>query len=666
MLPDLFVGRDAELATMTGIYGTASDCARAILIVGPGGIGKTWLGLRWSKRHLDQFPDGQLFVDLNGFTPGGYALQPSVVLNGFIGAFGVLSSFIPQDLNAKVGLYRSLVADKRLLVFLDNARDAAQLNYLLPTGPQCVVVVTSRDRLPDLATAGFGKNRLALGPLDRDCSYQLLARRIGSKRLDLELDATTEVLQSCQGFPLALAIAAGRISDHLDFPIAALSSGLSDAKTRLEELSYGDSTNDLSAVLSWSSRSLNKQEADMFALLGATPSSDTSESAAASVAALSANDTRLILRSLENASLLNAVSPGRWRMHDLVHLYARSLFDVLSSEIREPALARLLDHHARTAFACDRLLHPARLEIEMGKPRPGVAVERLGSEAEALEWLRAQHLPLMTALNVAMERNFVDYAWKIAWSLDTFNHRMGHLQDQVLAWKIGLDAATRRRSSMDEALACRRLGVAYSRIGENDLALNLLDRSLEIAAALDDRLSKGHVHRALARVRELQGNYPKALHHALRALENYRDCLVPTWQADALNLIGWYRALLGDFAQAAMDCSTALALHREHHDFDGEANTLDSLAYILHMTGSHDQALAYYTSALDIFRRIGRDYEEANSLHRMGRVYLALGMPEDARRCWQDAHTLYRAQGRESAAVKLEHDIQTLAIGSAD
>ncbi|MFI0467715.1 ATP-binding protein [Saccharopolyspora sp. 5N102] len=286
--PAKFVGRADELARLTEALDKVTDADSAVQVsalAGAGGTGKTWLALHWAHQHLDQFPDGQLFVDLQGFSPTDAPMDPAVAVRGFLDALGVVPDRVPPDLHTQTTLFRSLVDGKRMLIVLDNATDATQVTPLLPGSPTCKVVVTSRRHLTSLVTR-HGAHHLRVGPLSDTEARQLLTTRLGADRVAAEPDAVTELVACCGGFPLALGIVAGRAHMASDAPLAVLAADLRDATTRLGVLTDDDPAVSLPAVLSWSLRALTDEQARVFGLLGIAPGPAISLMAAASLTAL--------------------------------------------------------------------------------------------------------------------------------------------------------------------------------------------------------------------------------------------------------------------------------------------------------------------------------------------------------------------------------------------
>jgi hypothetical protein len=321
--PRSFTGRVCELAALSGATTTAADRRGAVVnaIGGTGGIGKTWLAVRWAHDNLEWFPDGQLYVNLRGFDPSGEPMPPGVALNGFLDALGVSPASIPADLDAKAGLYRGLVANRRMLILLDNARDTAQVAPLLPGSPTCRVLVTSRGQLGGAVT-GHGARPLVLDMLTRSEAGRLLAHRLGHVRVAAEPAAVRALVDHCAGLPLALGIVAARAATHPDCPLAVLAGELREESARLDALDAGGLTANLRAVFAASYRSLPAAAAEVFRLLGLVPDPDLSLPAAASLTGLPTGQARGLLGELTGAHLLQEHVAGRYRMHDLVRLYA--------------------------------------------------------------------------------------------------------------------------------------------------------------------------------------------------------------------------------------------------------------------------------------------------------------------------------------------------------
>ncbi|MEV0676111.1 BTAD domain-containing putative transcriptional regulator [Actinosynnema sp. NPDC050436] len=650
--PRQFTGREQELAALTSALDRAAGRPVVIsAIAGAGGIGKTWLALHWAHRHVDRFPDGQLFVDLRGFSPDSTPMEPAVAVRGFLAALGVEPARLPVEPHAQAALFRSLVADRRMLVVADNAADAAQVTPLLPGGDSCTVLVTSRRRLPNLI-AGHGAHHVPLDALSDAEARDLLTARLGAGRVAAEPAAVAELVRLCGGFPLALGIAASRAHALPDRPVAALADELRDLG--LGALDEGDPAASLPAVLSWSHRALPADQAAAFALLGTAPGPDIGLPATAALTGLPPKEAGAVLRGLEQASLLTRDTEGRYRMHDLIRAYA---VDTAHRELDEPSreagLRRVLGFYTRTAHASAVLLHPDRPAISPEPPPAGVLPHPVPDVPAAVAWFDAEHRDLLAAQRTAEALGWHRAAWELAWALSTFQQRRGYRDDQLATWRIGLAAAAHLPDPADHVLAHRLVGLACSNLQRHEEAIAHLRHALALAERHGDAMQQAENHRVLAGVWDLAGDDRSALEHSAQALRLFRALGEPVGEADALNDVGWYAARLGEYDTARAHCRDALALYHRHDDTAGEAAASDSLGYIAHHTGDHAGAVRHYERALALYREHGNTYSAADTLDDLGHPHAALGRPDLARAAWREALALYRDQGRAADAERV-------------
>jgi DNA-binding SARP family transcriptional activator/tetratricopeptide (TPR) repeat protein len=651
--PQMFTGRTRELGELTGTH-VADGPAAVSAISGAGGIGKTWLALRWAHENLDKFPDGQLYVNLRGFDPSGPPMPSGVAIRGFLDAFHVNPEAIPLSLDGQAAMYRSLTAGRRMLIVLDNARDTAQITPLLPGGDSCTVLVTSRRRLAGLAT-GHSAILLDLDVLPETDAAQLLSVRLGRDRSATEPDAFAELLAWCGGLPLALSIAAARASAHPNFALTVLVEELRNASSRLNALDAGELGADLRAVFSCSYQALPPAVAEAFALLSAAPGHDIGLPAAISLTARP--DARELLTDLERAHLLQQHAPGRYRMHDLVRLYA---LECAQAVTRDAAVRRVVDFYTHTTAHSDRVLDPHRPPVKQEMPADGCIPYQPADEDSALSWLDTEHAALLATIDQAVRLEWHAYVWQLAWALDTFHQRRGHLREHVATWRTGLLAAQRQDNPAAQLLAHRRLGYAYARAGRHDEGFQHLHQALTLARQIPDPYAQAHVHHALAWAWELHGDDSVALIHALHSLRGYQRLDNPVWTAMALNQVGWQYARLGNHRNAHPYCEQALTLNRQHHDHEGEAATLDSLGYIAHLEHDYTRALGHYDESLALLRTLGHRYQEASTLERMGTTWLALDQLAQTRQAWQSAHDMFRDQHRATETQRVQDRLDTL------
>jgi DNA-binding SARP family transcriptional activator/tetratricopeptide (TPR) repeat protein len=657
--PRLFTGRSAELASLTAALNDGREAVQPTqiaVIQGTAGVGKTWLALHWAHQHADRFPDGHLWVNLRGFDPSEPPLDTETALRTLLDALGMAPATVPATVIAQTGLYRSLAAGKRILLVLDNARDTSQVASLLPGSPACRVLVTSRHQLPGLVTA-HGAVTLKLDGLSTCEARDLLGSHLGTPRLTAEPTATADLLAYCAGLPLAISIVAAQAKAQPRFSLAALAATLADDATRLDGLDAGEPDASVRSVLSWSRRALNQPAAAIFPLLGLAPGPDISLPAAASLSAMTIGQARSALRELEHAHLLHQHAPGRYRMHDLVALYALEQASTgLPPAGQTAALRRVMDYYVHTAAAAEQLLSPAGDAISLDPPAPGCVPGCLPGDAAALAWFRGEYRCLLAAQQAAAARGWHNTVWQLAWATDTFHKFQGNLHNWAMAWRTALTAAGHLGQPAIQALAHRNLGRACIYTGQSAEAMTHLRRALSLVERSGDTASQAHTHRALARAWEEQGDWQQALGHITTALRLFQALNLPHGEADALAMAGWEHAHLHQHAQARAALHAALELHLEHNDRHGQANAEDSLGYIALHVGDHDQAVHHYTQALTLWRGLGHSHGEADALAGLATAYTALGDRPNAARIGHHALALFRDQHRPAEAARLERD----------
>ncbi|TDV56137.1 AfsR/SARP family transcriptional regulator [Actinophytocola oryzae] len=658
--PRAFTGREAELSFLTTVA-DAADRQGGTMVVsaigGTGGIGKTWLAVRWAHDNVDRFADGQLFTDLRGFSPAEQPAPPADVLGGFLHALGVDRDRQPAGLDARAELYRSLMAGRRMLVVLDNAVSTEQVIPLLPGGAHCMVVVTSRNQLGGLA-ARHGAFPVHLDALSNPEARTLLATALGADRVDADPSAIAELVELCGGFPLALGVITARAATNPHLPLRDVVADL--RALGLDALDSDDHTASLPAVLSWSLHHLTDRHREVFALLGIAPGPDTGLPAAAALTGLPERETHAVLRVLVEASLVDRGSGGRYGMHALVRDYATSTAATLLPHARETALRRVLDFYADTANAADRLLNPHRDPTPFEPPTSGARPHFLPDPPAAWAWFDTEHACLLAAQQTAAAHLWHLTVCSLAASLYTFHYRRGHRHDHVTVCRAAADAAAHLPDPTAFTYTHRHLGRAYANLGDHDNAFDHLHKAVALAEHHQDLLEQAHTHDALAWAWELRGDERRALDHARHALDRYRTSDVPKWTARALNNVGWSAARVGDYDTARDHCQAALALHRRHRNTMGEATTLDSLGYIEHHSGHHHQAIDHYQHALILYRDFGHAYEIANTLADLGHPRAALGQTEQACAAWREALRLYREQHRDDDATWIQHELDKL------
>ncbi|GAB3151080.1 BTAD domain-containing putative transcriptional regulator [Amycolatopsis stemonae] len=632
-----FAGRESALRRLGEIRGEPSRAARIVVLSGTAGVGKTALAVHWAHAVAGEFPGGQLYVNLRGFDPTGSPMPPAEAVRGFLEALDVPGDRIPRALEAQVGLYRTLLANRRVLVVLDNARDAEQARPLLPGAPGSVVLVTSRDQLAGLVTAGA--HPIAVDLLATAEARTLLRRRIGAARMAAEPAAADEIIGLCARLPLALAVVAARAAIHPGFDLASLAGQLRDARG-LDEFAAADPATDPRAVFSWSYLRLDPAAARLFRLFGLHPGPDVGTRAAASLAGLPAGRTRALLTELARAHLIAEHSPGRYTLHDLLRAYAAELAGEAESPAeRTAAVHRMLGHYAHSAYHADGFIDP-RLEVPPTlAPLPaGAEPERIVDARQALAWFEAEHRVLLRAVHTGAE--YDARVWELAWSMQRFLAMRGQWHDESEVLTAALAAAHRLRDQRKQAFAHLHLGGTHVRFGRHTEAAADYEAALALSRASADVVGQAYAHRQFAWLLDRQGAVADALAHAEQALDLFRAAGHQAGQATALNAVGWFHTLLGEHDLAIEYCRQALDLQTALGDHLGATQSWHSIGHAHQQLGNHARAIVCYEKALDLVHRNGNPVIEARMLIDLANLRRDLGDVESARAGWQQASDL--------------------------
>ncbi|MBV9380722.1 MAG: tetratricopeptide repeat protein [Streptosporangiaceae bacterium] len=642
-----FVGRADELARLTSLLDRAagpSQHAGGTLIIsaigGTAGIGKTALALRWAHQEADRFPDGQLYVNLRGFDPAGSPVHPAEVIRSFLGALGVGPTAIPVSLDAQAALYRSLIAGRRFLLLLDNARDAEQVRPLLPGTETCLVLVTSRSQLSSLA-AREGAQLLDLDSLTKAEAGELLTLHLGSSRASHEPEVVDELIERCARLPLALSIVAARAAAAPALPLAGLADELRDARRRLDALDAGDLATNVRVVFSCSYRNLSEPAAQMFRMLGLHPGPDISAPAAASLAGVPLMQARKALSELTRAYLVTEATPGRFTFHDLLRSYAAHQGTSLDTETeRQAAVRRMLDHYLHTGHAATEWLYPGRADIGLIAPELRITAEELTAREQARAWCEIEQRIFPAIVTQAASSGFDTHAWQIPWVLAAYFNRQGYLHEWMATLHTALAAARRDGDQRGQALASHELGYAYLRLGSYNKARVHLRHALDLNRELGDFEEQAHNHVELAEVEQHQGRPDEALSHSRQSFDLYLAAGHRTGQARARAQEGRCLTHLGEYQQALACSMEAIAINRELGELADKyvlAETLKYLGDTHHYLRNYPQAVNYYQQALELNRQLGDHYTEADTLAHLGYAYESAAEPDAAQDAWRQA-----------------------------
>ncbi|MFK3980536.1 BTAD domain-containing putative transcriptional regulator [Micromonospora sp. NPDC050397] len=643
-----FIGRAAEVAYLDKLAASEARAATVAVIHGTAGVGKTTLAVHWARRSAHRFPDGQLYVNLRGYDPAGAALDPAVVTRAFLEALGVRPDHLPASYPAQQGLYRSLIADRRLLVVLDNARDAGQVRPLLPTAVGSMALISSRDSLVGLIATDHARP-VPLDLFSLDEAREFLADRLDNDRGSTEPAAVNQLIGWCARLPLALAITAALAVTHPERPLGEVVAGMSRTGD-LGAFASGDPATDLRAVFFWSYRTLSAGAARLFRHLGLHPGPSITASAAASLIGHPGGQTRVLLNELLRAHLVTVDGPGRYTLHDLLRSYAGELADTDESPTdRDAALRRVLDHYLHSAHGADRLLY-SRLDAITPLPPDGdVGVESFTEPAAALAWFDAERVVLLRVIDLAASVGRHTHAWQIAWTISMFLNRRGYWQDWAQAQQAAVDA-TANHNDLGQAHAHRLLGLVYLRLNRTDEAHTQLRRALALFQQLGDRAGEANTERGIGRTYARENRYEQALPHTRRALDLFRSAGNRAGEASALNASGWYNARLGQHHIALEQCRQALAIQQETGDESGQANTWDSIGYAHRALGDNVSAVACYQRSLVLYQSVNDQYGKSDTLRSLGETWLDLGDREAAHGAWRAALDILQEMGHPDAA----------------
>ena len=660
-----FAGREHQLRalqkTLTSTGGPVGQ-ARTAVITGGGGMGKTALALQVAHHLADRFPDGQFFADLGGtdLSPR----EPQHVLTGWLRALG-------QDVDPREGLddvagrWRSAVHGRRALVLLDNAKDAQQVLPLLPAERSCAVLVTSRDWLPGIP----GGRPMALGPLADGEALDVLAARIGAARVEEDPDAAAELARLCGGIPLAVQIAAARLTARPSWPVGALGARLRDERRRLDELKVADLA--VRAVFHLTYTGLPKPQADgavdpraAFRLLGLAPK-EVSLPAAAALLGQHGESTEAALELLVDAHLVDSPAPERYRLHDLLGLYARELVAEQESEAdRQAAVRRMTGWYLAGLAAADRLLLPNGRRPDLPEADPQHPPVVLADATAAVDWCDRERPALVEAARLAAEYEVHDIAWLLPVFAGGPFRQCGWYAESLAMTDIGLVAARRLGERGGEASLLNSRSSLMTLADRFEEAERYLTAALRIRREIGDRIGEvsalGNVGALFAR----QRRWADARTYQLQALAMSRAVGRRPLEANALSNLGTCADALGDYAEALDHLHAALTIHREEGDIDGEAVALLNMAEVhLH----HDrpaESLPLLEAALPIARKAGDRYAQASVLGDLGRVKATFQLPDEARAFLQQAHALWEQLGHHQAAAAVRAEIEALEAGA--
>lgn len=633
----VLIGRSAELRALD----EALSARAFAIVVGTAGVGKTTLASHWAHRVKDRFPGGQLFLNLRGFDPAGAPTAPAEALRTCLEGVGVRPEEVPAGFDERVALFRSLTAERRLLVVLDNVRDADQVRPLVPAAPGSAVVVTSRNQLPGVI-AEFGACPVPLELLSAADAESLLSERMGARQLPAEPAAIADLARLCSGLPLALSVLAAHAALLPKLPLGELARQLSDGGSPLDRFETADPMTSVRAVLAWSRDVLDPEARRLFRRLGLHPGPDISAPAAASLAGAARGSTEQALRRLCRASLLVEHAPGRYACHDLLRLFAAETAGAEETAAdRAAAVRRLVDHYLHTAYRATGVLNPARDEFDLGQPYDGVRPEDLTDVEAALTWFTDELPVLRAVIELTSANGNHTGTWRLADLTARFLGRRGRFQDAIAVEQIGLDAAGQAGDAAALAMTHRGLAYFHTRTGRLAEARGYARRSIDRYRSIGDRVGLACALEIAALILDQRGAYRPAISYLDNAVRIFAAHNHRIGQLRCLGSIGWYRAQLGDLTAASATAAKALALATDLGDLKSVAASHQVLGYLSTRQHDHPAAVAAYRQAEHVYRRIGDQLYVAMTLQSIGEVHADAGDHDAARKAWSAALEIY-------------------------
>ncbi|WP_329561421.1 AfsR/SARP family transcriptional regulator [Kitasatospora sp. NBC_01266] len=657
-----FTGRCAELDQLVALAdrapgGTGTETVVISAIDGMGGVGKSALAIHAAHRVRGSFPDGQLFIDLRGHAAGTAPLSAADALDWFLRSLGVPPQLIPQDLDERAAFYRDRLAGTRTLILLDNAASTAQVRPLLPGDPGCLVLVTSRKHLTGLDDA----YSVTLDTLSGPEAVALLRNVAGPGRISADDPAVHDAVELCGYLPLAIRIVAARVRHRRALPVQGVVAQLQDESLRLDSLR--DEDRNLAAVFETSYSALTAAEQGLFRLLGLIPGPDFDAHAAASLGATDFRGAERLLESLLDHNLLTQHTPERYRFHDLIRLYARTL-TVQDSGL---ALERLLGHYLRTARAADRRLarfhRPGPAAVDADAVTAGAG---LADRASALDWLRGEQDNLLACVEHARAHGRPDTANALTGALATFLHLDGRWQESVALHEAVIASAGDLNDPLAEANSLCDIGrISYVR-GDFPAATATHERALEIFRRVGNRLGEANALLELGRVRGLAADFAAAAELFDQALAGYRSLGDRLGEANTIHELGCRAVLLGDYTSATTLLKQAQAIHQDIDDPVGQAHVLVNLGRASHSTGDSAAAVALMRSAATMYQELGIRQGEANALKDLGTVLQATGDLQGACALKESALAIYQSLGNRHGTASVTGELGEIRHAAGD
>ena len=633
-----FVGRGEELRLLTGERG---DTPRISVIEGMPGVGKTALAVHAARTVSGQYPDGVFYLSLHTHDPASPSLDSTEALHRLLRMLSVPATQIPEAVGERAALWRAQLSRRRAVVILDDAARHDQIRPLLPVSGQCLILITTRRRLPDLQ----GARTLTLEVLSTDDAVTLFRQIAGQGRVrDEDADKVATAVGLCGRLPLAIQLTAGRLAQDYPPRLADLIEQLSRSPAQLG--GSGAASPEVTSAFDLSYRALEPDHQRIFRRLGLSPCDCVSLQAAAALGGCTLAEAEKAVGTLLDHHLLAQAPAGQFRFHDLIRGYAavRAAHDDPEHEQRQ-AVARLLDYYLHTADRADRVLHPFRRRMPVSVTHIPAAAPALGTEEDAAGWLDSEWRNILQAAQHAVSHEWKRKCADLAHVLADFVETRAYLQEAIEAHTLALQACRDLADPARIAQASLELSAVSQQTGRHEATLPLAEDAAAIYRSLADRRGEaealdqiGMAHQRAARFREALAYF-----HEARIL--YDGAADQRGVANTLSHYGIACWHLGRYPDAMDHLREVLSLYRDAGDRRGEAKTLNNLGRMQLYCGYHRDALEAYQKSLEIFREIGGAQNEAILYHNIGVVHHYKGSYEEALAACRRALTIYRDIG---------------------
>ncbi|EXG82013.1 ATP-binding protein [Cryptosporangium arvum] len=652
-----FVNRHHELGIIDALWASDPDelpRTGVYVLAGTAGVGKTALAIHLAHRVAPRFPDGQLCLNMRGYDPGA-PLTAADALDRFLRALDVTPTAIPTDVEDRAALYRSRLAERRVLILLDNVATVRQVRPLLPGTAHCLVIVTSRSRLSAPAVRD-GAQRITLDVLPETDAVTLLDNLTNAYRPHEDREQITELARLCARLPLALRVAAERAASRPLMPIDLIRD-LRDEYALWDALSAedDDESDAVRTVFAWSYRALPEPAAQLFRLLGLHPGPQFSAPAAAALIGDTLGTARHLLDVLAGAHLIDQIAPDRFQFHDLLRAFAIDQGRDDAGPGRIAALRRVITWYAHTANAAESRIGILDLAIPLPAQAPRTPPPDFDAERSAALWMDTENDNLLASIRAAArEPELQELAWRLAALTRRYYMRHNLFDAWFASAHIGLDAARAIHDQHGLAEMHDSLGMAYVATQQLDNAIRHHTAALDIRRDLGDQLSEAVSLNALGLTKLRARHLTNAANHFAQSAALFDQLGDASWQAFAqLNLAGTL-VELGELTQAVELLEQARAQFRAENSAEGEGNALRLLSRISLRENTFSDALRYARAAVDIAVEAENRMWEGFWLLDLGAAQLATGNTADALISYQRSASIQRRLGdrvREALAL---------------